>query len=59
MNKSQTHSRLQTAALPTAIACDREAEHTEGSEAGGKREVLPRSGRVGGMNAGRGNNLRL
>lgn len=36
MNKSQTHGRLQTAALPTAIACDREAEDTEGSEAGGK-----------------------
>ena len=59
MKKSQTHGRLKRAALATALSCDREAEDTEGSEADSKREVLPRSGRVGGMNAGRGNSFRL
>lgn len=59
MNKSQTHGRLKTAALATALSCDREAEDTEGSSADSEREILPRGGGVGGMNAGRGKNFWL
>lgn len=47
------------AALATAKSCDGEADDTEGSEADSKRETLPRSGTVGGMNAGRGDSFRL
>lgn len=53
------HGRQKTTALSTAVSRDREAEDTAGSAAAGERQVVPTSGWVSGMNAGRGNNFRL